>query len=81
MNALESKLRESGLKFEVEPNGMAQAVYKLPSGREETLGIHLEGEDWQGLHEHDLLFPLGAIVDDKQLELLCRSIDRACEAV
>jgi hypothetical protein len=44
MNALESKLREAGLKFEVEDNGMARGVYRLPSGRTQTFGIHLEGE-------------------------------------
>lgn len=76
MNALESKLREAGLKFEVQSNGMAQGVFKLPSGRKQTFGIHLAGEDWHGLHEHDVLFPLGNIKDSKQLELLCRTIDQ-----
>ena len=70
MTALQTKLQAAGLKFQVK-GPMALGIFATKDDRTHAFSIHLPGEDWGGVHEHDVIFKLGKCEDNRMLKLLC----------
>jgi hypothetical protein len=75
MTTLLDKLKAAGLKFQV--NGpMAAGVFETEDNRSHVFSIHIPGEDWGGVHEHDVVFKIGKLKSNNELQLLCSLADR-----